>query len=75
MLGRFSIPLRSPYPPNTLSPTFFCRQKKPPEIIRIQDRILRAATEFMQNLQQGFRELFFQLIHQVLLLRLVLQML
>jgi hypothetical protein len=72
MLGRFSIPLPSPYPPNTLSPTFFCRQKKPPEIIRIQDRILRAATEFMQR---GFREHFFQLIHQVLRLRLILHVL
>jgi hypothetical protein len=75
MLGRFSIPLASPYPPNTISLTFFCRQKKPPEIIRIQDRNLRAATEFMQNLQRGFRELFFQLIHQVLLLRLILHVL
>jgi hypothetical protein len=75
MLGRFSIPLPSPYPPNTLSPTFFCRQKKPPEIIRIQDRILRAATEFTQNLQRGFREHFFQFIHQVLLLRLILHVL
>jgi hypothetical protein len=75
MLGRFAIPPPFPYPPNTLSTTFFCRQKKPPEIIRIQDRILRAATEFMQILQRGFRELFFQLIHQVLLLRLILHVL